>query len=106
LSNLSRLLSLFAPLLPHYPYTTLFRSAADAVEHQPDMAEDRIEGLRRQLEVFEHLAQLFQRFLGLRIAARDLFEHTLSGLVGLRSEEHTSELQSREKLVCRLRLDR
>src|SRR5690349_23614639 len=30
----------------------------------------------------------------------------LEGLVGLRSEEHTSELQSRRDLVCRLLLEK
>src|ERR1035437_2283930 len=30
---------------------------------------------------------------------------TIAGLVGLRSEEHTSELQSRQYLVCRLLLE-
>src|SRR5690606_41611525 len=31
---------------------------------------------------------------------------TLAGFLGARSEEHTSELQSRENLVCRLLLEK
>src|SRR5690606_39827061 len=32
--------------------------------------------------------------------------HTPWAVIGIRSEEHTSELQSREKLVCRLLLEK
>src|SRR3712207_8268468 len=75
-----------------FPYTTLFRSLrrreveelspGDAVVRQAD---------RPTLEV--------QRKQG----ARD-GDH--QALVGHRSEEHTSELQSRQYLVCRLLLDK
>src|SRR5690606_41641031 len=49
--------------------------------------------------------------LGWRLVADTLAHiqiHLLenSGAVGLRSEEHTSELQSRENLVCRLLLEK
>src|SRR5690606_41197303 len=33
------------------------------------------------------------------------FSYTYSGVTRIRSEEHTSELQSRENLVCRLLLE-
>src|SRR5215475_2984312 len=33
-------------------------------------------------------------------------QHTLHACIGARSEEHTSELQSRENLVCRLLLEK
>src|SRR5690606_41292997 len=43
----------------------------------------------------------------LEIAIGDDPEHIiLSVAIGRRSEEHTSELQSREKLVCRLLLEK
>src|SRR2546429_2918151 len=65
-----------------FPYTTLFRSecANDAVG---DDAESDARDLRRITEVF-------------RISLQD----------NLRSEEHTSELQSRLHLVCRLLLEK
>src|SRR3712207_8711849 len=66
-----------------FPYTTLFRSAL-ATDH---VAPDR---------VFLHAAPMFH-------AA------AFSGWVGngvVRSEEHTSELQSRQYLVCRLLLEK
>src|SRR3712207_7601069 len=79
-----------------FPYTTLFRSA------DPDhRARPRRRGGAR-------LAQ--------RGAARDLVElpdpgrprasGRLMGLKDRRSEEHTSELQSRQYLVCRLLLEK
>src|SRR3712207_7517499 len=64
-----------------FPYTTLFRSAprARCVDHGT-------EG--------HHLTGLDQRLPVLGVAAHD------------RSEEHTSELQSRQYLVCRLLLEK
>src|SRR3712207_8544472 len=74
-----------------FPYTTLFRSAeharaellAHAVAHH-----HLLRGVRHTLEV-------------VRRPGRDLVEDDF-----LRSEEHTSELQSRQYLVCRLLLEK
>src|SRR3712207_7982264 len=65
-----------------FPYTTLFRSASCA-------------GLcaRRMVRRF---------FRGRPIAS----SNSGSGITFLRSEEHTSELQSRQYLVCRLLLEK
>src|SRR3712207_8544493 len=78
-----------------FPYTTLFRSAVEAREEaclgqRGDVPAD---GLGRDLE------QLRQ--------AADRHEAAALHLVhqALRSEEHTSELQSRQYLVCRLLLE-
>src|SRR3712207_7427622 len=75
-----------------FPYTTLFRSlrAVDldlAVGVWPDMTEH---GWATDVwpEVFE------------KVLAANILEH-----LG-RSEEHTSELQSRQYLVCRLLLEK
>src|SRR3712207_7659650 len=70
-----------------FPYTTLFRSvAADSV---PDLSQWRSEIRGGQCDE-EHV-----------LAAR------VRGIVGAqRSEEHTSELQSRQYLVCRLLLEK
>src|SRR3712207_8281665 len=68
-----------------FPYTTLFRSlAVVAGHHRRALAEVGV----------EH---------GLRVGAADVGE--LRRDVG-RSEEHTSELQSRQYLVCRLLLEK
>src|SRR3712207_7101793 len=85
-----------------FPYTTLFRSHADqmlllAEEHGP---------VRIGL-VPQRLDQLLQPWLGglLEDHAVEL-PIQLVQLEHLRSEEHTSELQSRQYLVCRLLLEK
>src|SRR2546422_4000141 len=68
-----------------FPYTTLFRSPAAAAARPP----------RRHRVGRQPVAPLGQR-RGARLAGRHL----------PRSEEHTSELQSRLHLVCRLLLEK
>src|SRR3712207_6942496 len=83
-----------------FPYTTLFRSDAE-----PDRV---IHAFARELlrtgQVSDATYAPVQRLLG------DKGTVELTGLVGyyslLRSEEHTSELQSRQYLVCRLLLEK
>src|SRR5258707_8488127 len=66
-----------------FPYTTLFRSGAE-IEH-PAPGDD--------CRMVEHVAR------------QSLAAGPGEGPVG-RSEEHTSELQSRQYLVCRLLLEK
>src|SRR2546422_7134673 len=77
-----------------FPYTTLFRSH--------DGPRDLAPGQRRERQQV-HLDPGFQRHRG---PARD--HESARGRVELlvRSEEHTSELQSRLHLVCRLLLEK
>src|SRR5690349_23894609 len=70
-----------------FPYTTLFRSA-------------RIDATRRRLLA---IAVGERRFLWICHARLPPVHELLSGM---RSEEHTSELQSRRDLVCRLQLEK
>src|SRR3712207_7110236 len=80
-----------------FPYTTLFRS--------PSRACERVERMLDEQPVETTLYSL-------NVAApapvqRRSSERYLSLLrVGSRSEEHTSELQSRQYLVCRLLLEK
>src|SRR3712207_7953004 len=78
-----------------FPYTTLFRSLAMAVSYLI-----WYRGLRvlqpTQVAVYTYLVPVF----GVLFAALLLGESLTP-----RSEEHTSELQSRQYLVCRLLLD-
>src|SRR5690606_41818688 len=60
-------------------------------------------GLRIGLQSFVEIEISFFVFLQHQIALT-LYEKPVS--LGLRSEEHTSELQSRENLVCRLLLEK
>src|SRR3712207_7257238 len=81
-----------------FPYTTLFRSPrplqAQIVDGVPDPGHRTLEGL--------HLAPR----LGVAVGAFWHHRGHPQGLEGVRSEEHTSELQSRQYLVCRLLLEK
>src|SRR3712207_8987854 len=79
-----------------FPYTTLFRSLGVR------MCLERQRRLRGQHfhEVRESGAELV-RDLAAQLALRVLGDQR-----GQRSEEHTSELQSRQYLVCRLLLEK
>src|SRR5687768_18258803 len=75
-----------------FPYTTLFRSnepVGDPDEVEP--VDGRICGHRRD-----------DRVPSIRQSYPEMFDD----LVPVRSEEHTSELQSRLHLVCRLLLEK
>src|SRR3712207_8650694 len=75
-----------------FPYTTLFRSAADGASERLEV-ELAVDGDDRD---GQH--------------AVDVRHQRLEDLRGIqpqdRSEEHTSELQSRQYLVCRLLLEK
>src|SRR3712207_6857770 len=74
-----------------FPYTTLFRSlfgGATALD----------EPLRSVVDGYASVLRRFQR--GAAAASPDAI------FVNIRSEEHTSELQSRQYLVCRLLLEK
>src|SRR2546430_6031581 len=81
-----------------FPYTTLFRSRTAAI--------DTIVATRRAdpatlAERQRHLYGIPERVSG---AERRL--GVIAGMGGIRSEEHTSELQSQSNLVCRLLLEK
>src|SRR3712207_8147818 len=78
-----------------FPYTTLFRSVLD---YDRDHLTARIVHMgvggfhRAHQETYLH-----------ELAARGIADWSV---IGVRSEEHTSELQSRQYLVCRLLLEK
>src|SRR3712207_7486149 len=89
-----------------FPYTTLFRSSRVALpikitlftpriaHHLPSHGRARRSLLLLQRQLLHGLPQVFLRGLG------------VAGGRLQRSEEHTSELQSRQYLVCRLLLEK
>src|SRR3712207_7246400 len=80
-----------------FPYTTLFRSLGRAPAAPP---EDRVELHPRLLGGDDHAARLGRR------RGRDIGTSAYLSTRPRRSEEHTSELQSRQYLVCRLLLEK
>src|SRR3712207_8065236 len=79
-----------------FPYTTLFRS---------DLDDDALDDVAI-VEVLDGLVDRGEEVLGgTDVVDRDLGRRGKCG-VDLRSEEHTSELQSRQYLVCRLLLEK
>src|SRR5206468_11778378 len=91
-----------------FPYTTLFRSGPVPAAGI-DWGEDRVAVDARSIER-QRLARCafcgrFVRMLGGHVELRERDPALVAGGLGLgrtRSEEHTSELQSRSDLVCRL----
>src|SRR5690606_40015258 len=94
---------------PAFPYTTLFRSLHDLgrVHHRAFKVFDHLGGMPLETDLREHASPEPD------LMAIDAGVIALNHACGLerldappyrRSEEHTSELQSRENLVCRLLL--
>src|SRR3712207_9307006 len=92
-----------------FPYTTLFRSPLEALRHADVLERDALTGREaaarrrghagRERGAADHAglpadAGADQQVIGLGAVLQDLGPS--------RSEEHTSELQSRQYLVCRL----
>src|SRR5436309_4973843 len=73
-----------------FPYTTLFRSEAAAATADRMSVSDAAP----------------RRWHSLRRWQPESTRHRAIGRLRRRSEEHTSELQSRENLVCRLLLEK
>src|SRR5690606_41797474 len=92
-----------------FPYTTLFRSVAEIL---------RLEGVRKTFGGVVALKEVSMaiapgevwHLLGENGSGKSTLIKIISGVLApdrgrIRSEEHTSELQSRENLVCRLLLE-
>src|SRR5690606_41367042 len=97
------------PRSPPFPYTTLFRSHPNTIRrknHTPDTAMNNRSAQRRCASIRRAIAVRKVMYAKARITTA-LSEVPIEPPKpsGLRSEEHTSELQSRENLVCRLLLE-
>src|SRR3712207_8614610 len=93
-----------------FPYTTLFRSFSEAADKygvtQEYIKSGRFKAIgnpwdkltSEEREIFQSIVQDdYNEFVEVIVEGRELSE---------RSEEHTSELQSRQYLVCRLLLEK
>src|SRR5437870_10438545 len=91
------------PTSPLFPYTTLFRS---------DLLIPSPSDWSKLLDMSGHQIRLDDRFRAVAADVGATSERSGGRLYGLystakkRSEEHTSELQSRGHLVCRLLLEK
>src|SRR3712207_8268605 len=87
-----------------FPYTTLFRSVAlvEGDETFPQQARDVFTGLLEQCRTTADRIEALEA----EIVAHARGNGTARRLATVRSEEHTSELQSRQYLVCRLLLEK
>src|SRR5690606_40729121 len=67
-----------------------------------------IKAWHESAEVLKTVAQAAQEAQEDNAYTRETLEHSRKVMIrlGIRSEEHTSELQSRENLVCRLLLEK
>src|SRR3712207_6849402 len=81
-----------------FPYTTLFRSEL------PGDAPDLHHG--RSAREGEHHRHLQEHPEEIADVVGGVLVEALGAAAALRSEEHTSELQSRQYLVCRLLLEK
>src|SRR5205814_9583084 len=100
---------ILTPCVAHFPYTTLFRSLSGGVDSS-------VAAALIHRAIGKNLHCIFVDNGLLRIGDREKAEHHLAKALGLnlkvadasklflRSEEHTSELQSLRHLVCRLLL--
>src|SRR5690606_41960050 len=92
-----------------FPYTTLFRSDLGFVEPMAmgfrssqglKMFQDRMRCIPHAADDLKACAQDRLRWLDGQMAGRTFVAGDRFTLADVRSEEHTSELQSRENLVC------
>src|SRR3712207_7189254 len=84
-----------------FPYTTLFRS--ELAEQREKVDQSRVEMMRGYAETTDCRRQFLLGYFGEQLDSPcGNCDNCSSG----RSEEHTSELQSRQYLVCRLLLEK
>src|SRR5207247_8990425 len=81
------------------PFFFLYRTASSEIYTLSLHDALPISSQRRQIGVFQHRRRCCPRYSG-------LLEHAAHAGMDVRSEEHTSELQSRVDLVCRLLLEK
>src|SRR3712207_8520311 len=84
-----------------FPYTTLFRSVIDILIIEPDIQDVLLKATT--MAGFACQDQICHK---LHFYVNHTGSFTFLASAALRSEEHTSELQSRQYLVCRLLLEK
>src|SRR5206468_13123435 len=88
-----------------FPYTTLFRSH-DAGFVSGATVVDNARTFRHKLFRWPDHLERFRRDCATCYVPLEVTDERLTAIADERSEEHTSELQSRSDLVCRLLLEK
>src|SRR3712207_8105934 len=89
-----------------FPYTTLFRSNLVRVEDVVREIETQIDNLKRQGRQASRYKSVSAEIRRLEALIYAINYTEARDQATARSEEHTSELQSRQYLVCRLLLEK
>src|SRR5690606_41781900 len=89
-----------------FPYTTLFRSLKAELEKLTAKYERAKADLAKFRTRAEEVEAAKKAAAERALAEKSLEEQLAAFKAKVRSEEHTSELQSRENLVCRLLLEK
>src|SRR3712207_9024360 len=87
-----------------FPYTTLFRSFVDEIDRIKILKKENI--LPNPIPIDEAMEKSLLVYLDNNIVKDKILFEVISDGKSKRSEEHTSELQSRQYLVCRLLLEK
>src|SRR5688572_31782348 len=86
-----------------FPYTTLFRSSENICAI---IASEFASNGRREMSSFQALSRGKICNADTTASASGVLNRMAFVTAGIRSEEHTSELQSQSNLVCRLLLEK
>src|SRR3712207_8053522 len=89
-----------------FPYTTLFRSKNTIKFHSYSPTTKKKGKVSRVLAASISGILIISAIGAIKVVGSDFFSTTKEVHSGMRSEEHTSELQSRQYLVCRLLLEK
>src|SRR3712207_8966599 len=91
-----------------FPYTALFRSTVlqPNVQGSDAAIAGEFDQKLRSLPIRGHQGKSLKEMYATFREARDSVTHVARSEPLMRSEEHTSELQSRQYLVCRLLLEK
>src|SRR3712207_7828481 len=89
-----------------FPYTTLFRSGPAAIPSLVNYLSDSSHGAWARVTANDCLREIAKAYPDHRQTCTTALIQQLEHFEENRSEEHTSELQSRQYLVCRLLLEK
>src|SRR3712207_8242338 len=89
-----------------FPYTTLFRSMGDDYLTKPINIKLLLTKISTLLRLAQLRSQQSQSELNQLVKEQSRQQIAAAWEINDRSEEHTSELQSRQYLVCRLLLEK